>query len=58
MNICVQFTDSNKTNVAAVFGCKQDDSIYKNQDVIDTSDARYLAFYQKIDNPIGIPEPD
>lgn len=41
----VQFTDSKKTAICAYFGAPQDPVVYANLGQVDTSDARYAAFY-------------
>ncbi|MBB5462864.1 DUF4376 domain-containing protein [Paraburkholderia sp. Cpub6] len=42
--VYVQFSDSTKTKVVAVFGCPQDATAFPNQGAIDATDARYQAF--------------
>lgn len=41
----VQFTDSKKTAICAYFGAPQDPAVYPNLGQVDTTDARYGAFY-------------
>ncbi|WP_343618835.1 hypothetical protein [Ralstonia sp.] len=41
----VQFTDSKKTTICAYFGAPQDPDVYANLGQIETTDARYVAFY-------------
>ncbi|HIE4193436.1 MULTISPECIES: hypothetical protein [Burkholderia] len=46
--IYVQFTDSAETDVSSVFPCPQDEDLYPNQGEMETSDARYKAFFESL----------
>lgn len=56
----VQFTDSKKTAICAYFGAPQDPSSYANLGQVDTSDARYMTFYnnQSPQFQIFLPSPN
>jgi alkylhydroperoxidase family enzyme len=56
MTIFVQFTDSTKTAIQAVFGCAQDAAAYPNQGEIDDDDALYLAFSNPSASAAGVRE--
>lgn len=42
--VFVQFSSSEKSLVIAIFGCAQNDDNYPNQDEVEESDPRYIAF--------------
>jgi len=44
--INVQFRDSSQKEIVTYFGCKQDDSTYPNQGMIESGDDRYVSFYE------------
>ncbi|MBU9661891.1 hypothetical protein KTF22_08300 [Burkholderia multivorans] len=48
MNINVQFSDATEETIIAYFACAQDATIYPNQGVIETSDARWKAYYSAL----------
>ncbi len=48
VTLYVQFTDSTETVVSSVFPCPQDADLYPNQGEMETSDARYKAFFESL----------
>lgn len=47
-DIYVQYTDASGTAILAVFTSAQDDTVYPNQGVIESSDERYVAYYDAL----------
>jgi len=47
-NIYVQFSDSNETQIVAIFGNPQPASFYPDQGTVENSDLRYVAFYDSL----------
>ncbi|MDR6583819.1 hypothetical protein J2W50_002017 [Herbaspirillum frisingense] len=45
-SIHVQFEDESEQRVVAVFGSEQQSDVYPNQAVIETTDLRYIEFYE------------
>ena len=56
----VQFSDEKQTSVIAYFAGPQDISIYPNQGEIESTDNRYLSFYnaQLQSEQQSMPSPD
>jgi hypothetical protein len=48
MNLYVQFSDDTMQTIISLFGGPQDPSEYPNQDVIDSTDPRYVAYYNSM----------
>jgi hypothetical protein len=48
MEINVQFSDSTEASLASYFSGPQNETEWTNLGVIDTSDARYKAFYDSM----------
>lgn len=47
-NVFVQFSDSTKTTVQAVFCFPQDPEMWPNQGAIPSNDSRYEGFYDAL----------
>jgi hypothetical protein len=58
-SIYVQFSDASKTKLVSIFGAPQDATAWPNQGVVDSSDPRYLAYYQSVPSAalLGLPPP-
>lgn len=48
----VQFSDSTQETITGYFAGPQDEADYPNQGVVDSSDSRWLAYYEN--QPIAI----
>lgn len=44
----VQFSDATETSIIAVFGARQNGSVYTNQGELASSDTRYSAYYDAL----------
>lgn len=55
----VQYSDSSKTEIIAVFSCEQDPTEYSNQGTVDTDSHAYQAYLTSIKSafPFSIPLP-
>ncbi|SAJ91288.1 hypothetical protein UA11_04659 [Burkholderia multivorans] len=52
----VQFSDSDETTIVSYFASPQDPTVYANLGDVDTSDARWTAFYLAAGGPSsGLP---
>lgn len=47
MLVNIQFSDSTNTVIISYFNSPQDPSVFPNQGQIDTSDARYVTWYDE-----------
>lgn len=56
----VQFSDSTETRIVSYFASPQIDSVFANLGTVDTSDPRWLTFYDALPAGVGlgIPAPD
>ncbi|MCM2544249.1 hypothetical protein ACVCH0_20580 [Burkholderia glumae] len=46
--IYVQFSDDKEATIVAAFSSPQDEAHFPNQGGVDSSDARWVAFYKSI----------
>jgi len=60
MKILVNFADSGRETIDAYFTCRQDDMTWERQEEIDTSDPRWLQYYnsQSVEFRQALPRPD
>lgn len=53
----VQYSDSSKTEIIAVFSCEQDLSEYPNQGTVDTDSHVYQTYLTSINSMFPFPIP-
>lgn len=60
MLVNVIFADSTEQEIKGYFGAPQDPATWPNQGQVDTSDARWIAFYDSLPEAMreGIPAPE